>query len=46
MQTILGIVICAILFACFGLVRPRGCTGQCDGCNGACGRDERLDHHD
>jgi len=46
MQSILGIIICAILFALYGVVRHRGCTGHCAGCTGACGRAERLDHHD
>lgn len=46
MQSILGIIICAILFALYGVVRHRGCTGHCTGCTSACGRAERLDHHD
>jgi hypothetical protein len=46
MQSVIGIIICAVLFALFGLVRPRGCNGQCAGCTGACERHERLDHHD
>lgn len=45
MQTFIGIVICAVLFALFGLVRHRGCAGHCTGCNSACGRFERESHH-
>ena len=46
MHSVLGIIICAILFALYGVVRHRGCTGHCAGCTGACGRAERLDQHD
>ena len=38
MQNVLGIIICAILFALYGVVRHRGCTGRCAGCTDACGR--------
>jgi len=40
MTSLLGILICAILFALFALAGPRGCTGHCAGCTGACGRHE------
>ncbi len=46
MQTFITIAAFAALFALYGLVRHRGCTGHCSGCVGACGRDERLDTHD
>jgi len=49
MHTILGIVICAVLFALYGLVRTSGCTGSgsCHGCStGSCARSERHAHHD
>jgi len=45
MQTLLGVVICAILFALYGLVGNRGCTGQCAGCTGSCGRHEDEGEH-
>jgi len=45
MKTLLGIVICAVLFALFGVVRHRGCTGHCTGCGSACGRFEGESHH-
>ena len=47
-QTIVAIVLGAILFAGFSLVRYRGCTGRCAGCSGSCGRREdhtEGDHH-
>jgi hypothetical protein len=40
MQTVLGIIICAALFALLAVVRPSGCTGHCAGCTGSCGRHE------
>jgi hypothetical protein len=46
MSTLLSIVICAILFALFGLVRYRGCAGHCEGCTSSCDRLKRVDHHD
>ncbi len=46
METVVAIVICAILFAVFGLVQQRGCAGHCAGCTSACGRFERHEHHD
>ncbi|MBK5255158.1 MAG: hypothetical protein JJE39_03920 [Vicinamibacteria bacterium] len=46
METVLGIVICAILFALFGLARPRSCAGHCAGCTSACAGFERHDRHD
>jgi hypothetical protein len=36
MTTILAIGMTALLFALFGLVRPRNCGGQCGGCNHSC----------
>jgi hypothetical protein len=46
MDYLIGILVCALLFALYGVVQHRGCTGHCAGCTGACGRAERLDHHD
>ena len=37
-DALIGIAICALLFAAFGLVPHRGCTGHCPGCPGTCGR--------
>lgn len=34
----------ALLFALFGAIKYRGCTGHCAGCTGACGRDTGRDH--
>jgi len=45
MNTVIGIVICAVLFALYGLVRHYGCAGHCEGCSNACARSERP-HHD
>jgi hypothetical protein len=46
MTSLLGIIICAALFALFAVVRPRGCTGHCTGCTSACERHEgEGDHH-
>ena len=46
MQTILGVVICAILFAVHGLAGHRGRTRHCAACTGSCGRHEdEGDHH-
>jgi hypothetical protein len=39
-QTVVAIVLCAGLFALYGLVPHRGCTGHCAGCTGSCGRHE------
>lgn len=44
-QVILAVVIGAALFALYGLVPHRGCTGHCAGCNGSCGRHEE-EHHE
>ena len=43
---ILAIVIGAALFALYGLVPHRSCTGHCDGCTGgSCDRwNEGYDH--
>ena len=45
MEAILGIIACAALFALYGMVRPRGCTGHCAGCVGDCRRHTDGDHH-
>ena len=37
-DAIIGIVLMALLFALFGAIKYRGCTGHCAGCTGACGR--------
>jgi hypothetical protein len=41
----LGVAGCAVLFALFGTIRYRGCTGHCSGCSGTCGRFQEDDHH-
>jgi len=46
MRTTLSIVICAILFALFGLMRRNRCDRPCAGCTGSCGRLKKVDHHD
>lgn len=46
MNTILGIFVCAVLFALYGLVRNHGCVGHCHGCSNACARHERHTHND
>jgi hypothetical protein len=46
METMVSVVVCAVLFALFGLVRHRTCAGHCEGCTSSCGRLKRLDHHD
>jgi hypothetical protein len=38
MDTIIAVVLMALLFALFGAIKYRGCTGHCAGCTGACGR--------
>ena len=45
--TLLSIGAVALLFALFGLLRPRaGCGGNCAACGGgACRRDAREDEH-
>jgi hypothetical protein len=40
----LGIAGCAVLFALFGTIRHRRCTGRCAGCSGACDRFQENDH--
>ena len=45
-ETILGVVICAVLFVVFGLLPHRGCTGHCVGCTGSCGRYKEDIHDD
>ena len=44
-ETILAVVISAVLFVVFGLLPHRGCTGHCAGCTGSCGR-YKEDLHD
>ncbi len=46
MHTIIGIIMCAVLFALYGLVRNYGCAGHCHGCSNACARSERHAHND
>jgi hypothetical protein len=42
---IVGIALTAMLFALFGAIKYRGCTGHCAGCTGACGRNtDGVDH--
>jgi hypothetical protein len=38
MDTIIAMVLMALLFVLFGTIKYRGCTGHCAGCTGACGR--------
>jgi len=46
MQMVLGIILCAILFALAGVVRHRGCTGRCTGCTRSCGQfHDEGEHH-
>jgi hypothetical protein len=40
MRTAIGIVMCAVLFALYGLVRGHGCAGHCEGCSLSCKRFE------
>jgi len=35
-KQVIGIIICAVLFALYGLLKPRGCTGHCTGCSNSC----------
>jgi hypothetical protein len=44
MDTIIAIVLMALLFVLFGAIKYRGCTGHCAGCTGACGRRTEGDH--
>ena len=46
MATIYGIIVCAVLFALYGLVRNYGCAGHCHGCSNACASHERHPHND
>ena len=45
METLIAIVLMALLFVLFGAIKYRGCTGHCAGCTGACGRHTDGDHH-
>lgn len=46
-STLIGIIICAVLFALYGLVRDYGCTGgSCGSCSGSCERNQRHAHND
>ena len=38
MDTLIAMVLMALLFVVFGAIKYRGCTGHCAGCTGACGR--------
>ena len=43
---IIGIVVAVVLFAIYGLVPHRACTGHCEGCSGgSCDRWNSGDHH-
>ena len=44
METIIGVVLMALLFALFGALKYRSCTGHCAGCTGVCGRHSEGDH--
>jgi hypothetical protein len=44
-HTVIGIVVAAVLFAIYGLVPHRACTGHCEGCTGSCPRREEGEHH-
>ena len=44
MDTIIAIVLMALLFVLVGAIKYRGCTGHCAGCTGACGRHTEGDH--
>jgi len=47
LHTFIGIIICAILFALYGLVRTYGCNGSCQSCStGSCARPARHAHHE
>ena len=45
MDTIIAVVLMSLLFALFGAVKYRGCTGHCGGCTGACGRHNEGEDH-
>lgn len=45
MDIVVGAGLMALLFALFGAIKYRGCTGHCAGCTGACGRYDEGDHH-
>ena len=45
MDTIIAMVLMALLFVLFGAIKYRGCTGHCNGCTGACGRHIEEDDH-
>lgn len=42
-QTIIAIVLVAVLFVVYTLVGHHGCTGHCAGCTGSCGRHDEGD---
>lgn len=46
MDALVGAFLMAALFALFGAIKYRGCTGHCAGCTGACGRHNDGDHND
>ena len=44
-DVLIAMVAMALLFALFGAIKYRGCTGHCAGCTGACGRYPDGDDH-
>ncbi len=45
-KEIIGILVAVVLFAIYGLVPHRACTGHCEGCSGgSCDRWNEGDHH-
>jgi hypothetical protein len=44
-QTVLAIVLGAVLFVVFGMVPHRGCTGHCAGCGNSCERHQKEGEH-
>lgn len=44
-EVVVGVALAAGLFALFGAVGYRGCTGHCPGCAGTCDRFGGGDQH-
>jgi hypothetical protein len=44
MSYVAAILVAAVLFAAFGLVKPRSCDGACTGCSNNC-KDFKGEHH-
>jgi len=46
-ETVVAILLGAVLVVVFGLVPHRSCTGHCAGCTGSCGayKEDEGDHH-